>query len=73
MTEQQHLVMDKAIDRLQRLYFTAYYLKLWWSLISEEEKQLHLSRIIEDLGNSAQVASYWRDFAHLNGIKLLDE
>lgn len=73
LTEQQRNVMDHAIDRLERMWITARYTQVWWDFMDDEEKQLHLSRLTEDLGNASQVAGYWRDFARQNGIKLPDE
>jgi hypothetical protein len=73
LTEKQHVVMNGAVGRLERMYTTARYLELWWDFMTEEERQLHLSRLTEDLGNASQVAAFWRKFAHQNGIELPDE
>ena len=73
MDKHDERTMDRALGRLERLYITARYFQIWWEYMPEEEKQVHLSRITEDLGNASQIAGYWTQFAHRNGITLPDD
>lgn len=62
--------MDRAVGRLEKLWVTGRYMQLWWEYMSDEEKQLHLERLTEELGNARQIANYWRQFAEQNGIEV---
>ena len=64
----EQLTMDRAIERLERLWVTGRYLQVWLEFMDSEEVQLHIGRIVEDLGNAGQIANYWRKFAQKNGV-----
>jgi len=42
-------------ERLHRIWITAEYLFTWWQYLSEEERLLHLLRILEDSRNHEQI------------------
>jgi hypothetical protein len=42
-------------ERLHRIWVTAEYLFIWWQYLPDEEKLLHLLRIVEDSRNSKQI------------------
>lgn len=42
-------------ERLHRILATAEYLFIWWPYLPDEEKLLHLLRILEDARNHEQI------------------
>jgi hypothetical protein len=73
LTDREKLTLDKGLERLERLWVTGRYIQVWYDFMDDAEIQLHVGRIVEDLGNAAQIAGYWRQFAGMNGINIPEE